>query len=109
MAHVPTMARPFIRSPCLAGSGVRAMTTSRGATWTPFTVIGFVESRPMVWRTFRMLMKSAPRAYLKVAFLTSGMPRGMRTTSSCSTLTHSTGPIPSGKTKASAPENGSVV
>ena len=56
-----------------------------------------------------MLMKSAPRAYLKVAFFTPGMPRGTRTTSSCSTLTHSTGPIPSGKTKASGAENGSVV
>ena len=54
-------------------------------------------------------MKSDPRAYLKLAFLIVGMPRGMSTTSSCSTLTHSTGPIPSGKTKASGAENGSVV
>ena len=54
-------------------------------------------------------MKSEPSAYLNEARLTCGIPRGIRTTSSCSTLTHSTGPIPSGKTNDSAPENGSVV
>ena len=35
--------------------------------------------------------------------------RGISSTSSCSTLTHSTGPIPSGKSKTSGSENGSVV
>jgi len=35
--------------------------------------------------------------------------RGMRSTSSCSTLTHPTGPIPSGKSKTSGSLNGSVV
>ena len=35
--------------------------------------------------------------------------RGMRSTSSCSTFTHSTGPIPSGKSKTSGSEKGSVV
>ena len=33
----------------------------------------------------------------------------MSSTSSCSTFTHSTGPIPSGKSKISGSENGSVV
>ena len=35
--------------------------------------------------------------------------RGTSSTSSCSTLTHSTGPIPSGKSKTSGSENGGVV
>ena len=35
--------------------------------------------------------------------------RGMRRTSSCSTLTHSTGPMPSGNSKTSGSENGGVV
>ena len=35
--------------------------------------------------------------------------RGTSSTSSCSTLTHSTGPIPSGKSNTSGSENGSVV
>ena len=35
--------------------------------------------------------------------------RGTSTTSSCSTLTHSTGPIPSGKSNTSGSEKGSVV
>ena len=55
-----------------------------------------------------MAMKSAPSAYLKVT-LRQSMTRGTRMTSSCSTLTHSTGPMPSGKTKASGAEKGSVV
>jgi hypothetical protein len=35
--------------------------------------------------------------------------RGTSTTSSCSTFTHSSGPIPSGKSNTSGSENGSVV
>ena len=35
--------------------------------------------------------------------------RGMSSTSSCSTLTHSTGPMPSGKSNTSGSLNGSVV
>ena len=35
--------------------------------------------------------------------------RGISSTSSCSTLTHSTGPMPSGKSKTSGSQNGSVV
>jgi hypothetical protein len=35
--------------------------------------------------------------------------RGTSRTSSCSTLTHSTGPIPSGKSNVSGSENGAVV
>ena len=53
-------------------------------------------------------MNSVPRAYLKVT-LPQSTPRGTSTTSSCSTLTHSTGPMPSGKTNDSGAENGSVV
>ena len=45
---------------------------------------------------------------MKVTCLASTQ-RGMSSTSSCSTLTHSTGPMPSGKSKTSAPLNGSVV
>ena len=35
--------------------------------------------------------------------------RGMRRTSSCSTFTHSTGPMPSGNSNTSGSENGGVV
>ena len=35
--------------------------------------------------------------------------RGIRSTSSCSTFTHSTGPMPSGNTNISGSENGAVV
>src|SRR4051812_49879699 len=55
-----------------------------------------------------MVMNSSPSPYLNVARLQSTQ-RGMRRTSSCSTLTHSTGPIPSGKSKTSGSENGGVV
>src|ERR1700754_1598088 len=53
-------------------------------------------------------MNSAPNPYLNVARLHLTQ-RGISSTSSCSTLTHSTGPMPSGKSKTSASLNGSVV
>ena len=53
-------------------------------------------------------MNSAPSPYLKVTRRASTQ-RGMRSTSSCSTLTHSTGPMPSGKSKTSGSLKGSVV
>ena len=53
-------------------------------------------------------MNSSPRPYLKVTRLASTQ-RGMRSTSSCSTLTHSTGPMPSGKSKTSGSLKGAVV
>ena len=53
-------------------------------------------------------MNSSPRPYLNVARLQSTQ-RGIRSTSSCSTLTHSTGPMPSGKSKTSGSLNGGVV
>ena len=53
-------------------------------------------------------MNSSPRPYLKVTRRQSTQ-RGTSSTSSCSTLTHSTGPIPSGKSKTSGSEKGAVV
>ena len=53
-------------------------------------------------------MNSAPSPYLNVTRSTS-IHRGMRMTSSCSTLTHCTSPIPSGKVNSSGSLNGSVV
>ena len=53
-------------------------------------------------------MNSSPRPYLKVT-RRAGTQRGIRRTSSCSTLTHSTGPMPSGKSNVSGSENGGVV
>ena len=53
-------------------------------------------------------MKSAPSAYLNVTLPVS-IQRGTSRTSSCSTLTHSTGPMPSGNGKSSGALNGSVV
>ena len=54
-------------------------------------------------------MKSSPRAYLKVTRRNPGSWRGTRSTSSCSTFTHSIGPMPSGKGKDSGALKGSVV
>ena len=45
---------------------------------------------------------------MKVTRLAS-IQRGMSRTSSCSTFTHSTGPMPSGKTNVSGSEKGGVV
>ena len=109
MTQVPTIARPTILSPIVIGSGTTAATTSRGETSTPRTVTGSVRSRPMSCRNLSFSMKSAPRAYLKVTRLTPGIQRGTSSTSSCSTLTHSTGPISSGNGKSSGAEKGSVV
>ena len=53
-------------------------------------------------------MNSSPSPYLKVTRLASTQ-RGISSTSSCSTLTHSTGPMPSGKSKISGSLNGAVV
>ncbi len=52
-------------------------------------------------------MNSSPRPYLNVARL-HFTQRGISSTSSCSTLTHSTGPMPSGKSKTSGSLKGSV-
>ena len=53
-------------------------------------------------------MNSSPSPYLNVTRLQSTQ-RGISNTSSCSTFTHSTGPMPSGNTNVSGSENGSVV
>ena len=105
---VPAQVLPCIRSPSVAGSGSAAATTSLGATSTPFTRIVSFESSPSLCRVLSTSMNSWPSPYLKVTRRQSSA-RGTRTTSSCSTLTHSTGPIPSGKSNTSGSENGSVV
>ena len=61
-----------------------------------------------MWSTLSTLMNSSPRPYLNVTRLALTQ-RGTRSTSSCSTLTHSTGPIPSGKSNTSGSLNGGVV
>ena len=94
-----------MRSPSVAGSGSAAATTSRGATSTPFTRIFSFESRPSLCSVFSTSMNSSPSPYLNVTRLQS-IQRGTSRTSSCSTFTHSTGPIPSGKSKTSGSENG---
>ena len=53
-------------------------------------------------------MKSSPSPYLNVTRPQSTQ-RGTSRTSSCSTLTHSCGPIPSGKSNTSGSEKGAVV
>ncbi len=53
-------------------------------------------------------MNSSPSPYLKVTRRAS-IQRGTSSTSSCSTFTHSTGPMPSGKSKTSGSLKGSVV
>ena len=53
-------------------------------------------------------MNSAPSPYLNVT-RRAWTQRGISSTSSCSTLTHSTGPMPAGKVKTSGSLNGGVV
>ena len=53
-------------------------------------------------------MNSSPSAYLNVTRRASST-RGIIVTSSCSTCTHSTGPMPSGKMNRSGSENGGRV
>ena len=55
-----------------------------------------------------MVIISSPRPYLNVT-RSASTQRGMRSTSSCSTCTHSTGPMPSGKSKTSGSEKGGSV
>ena len=52
-------------------------------------------------------MNSSPKPYLNVT-RSQSTHRGTSSTSSCSTLTHSTRPIPSGKSNTSGSENGAV-
>ena len=53
-------------------------------------------------------MNSSPSPYLNVTRFASTQ-RGTSSTSSCSTLTHSTGPMPAGNANVSGSLNGSVV
>ena len=98
--------------PSASGSGRQAATTSRGLTdASPALVRTFtvsVLSRPSLLSTCSTSMNSSPRPNLKVTRLASTQ-RGISSTSSCSTLTHSTGPMPSGKSNTSGSENGAVV
>ena len=55
-----------------------------------------------------MVISSSPRPYLKVTRSASSQ-RGMSSTSSCSTWTHSTGPMPSGKSNTSGSLNAGSV
>ena len=50
-----------------------------------------------------------PSPYLNVTRSRTSTQRGMRSTSSCSTFTHSSGPMPSGKSNTSGSLNGGVV
>ena len=83
--------------------------TSRGATSTCADADLLLARRGPGRRTSSATpMKSAPRPYLNVTRLQSTQ-RGMSSTSSCSTFTHSTGPMPSGKTNVSGSLKRSVV
>src|SRR5215472_4586422 len=108
VTHVPAQVRPLMRSPRPAGSGRQAATTSRGETCVPATVTGAVESRPSLCSVRSTPMNSSPSPYLKVTRF-AFTQRGISSTSSCSTFTHSTGPMPAGNVKTSGSLNGSVV
>ncbi|CAB4974918.1 unannotated protein [freshwater metagenome] len=97
-----------MRSPSVAGSGRDAASRSRGETLTPCTSTVSFRSIPNILIVFKIEINSAPRPYLKLTFLAS-IFCGISTTSSCSTFTHSTGPIPSGKSNISNSLNGVVV
>src|SRR6266567_5913805 len=108
VTQVPAQVRPVILAPSPAGSGRQAATTSRGDTCAAPTATGAAESSPSLCRTLSTAMNSAPRPYLNVTRLAS-IQRGISSTSSCSTFTHSTGPMPAGKSNTSGSLNGSVV
>ena len=72
-----------------------------------FTFTGSILSGPSLFSVLSTSMNSVPRPYLKVTRLALTQ-RGMSSTSSCSTLTHSTGPIPPGKSNSSGSLNGGV-
>jgi len=108
VTQVPAQVRPVILSPSVAGSGRQAATTSLGDTLTPPALTGSVRSRPSLCRVCSTPMNSAPRPYLKVTRV-ARTQRGISSTSSCSTFTHSTGPIPAGNVNVSGSENGGVV
>ena len=97
-----------MRDPKVAGSGNEAVNKSLGETETPCTSTFSFLSKPSLLIVFNMPMNSFPRPYLKLTFLAS-IFCGISTTSSCSTLTHSTGPMPSGKSNICGSEKGLVV
>src|ERR1022692_1119783 len=108
VTQVPAQVSPVILSPSPAGSGRQAATTSLGETWLPPTLTGAAESSPSLCSVFRTSMNSSPRPYLNVTRLAL-THRGISSTSSCSTFTHSTGPMPAGKLKVSGSLKGGVV
>src|SRR3990172_2443734 len=89
------------------GTGPRQPRTG-GAPSPPPTRISSLSSRPSLCSVLSTWMNSSPRPYLKVTRRQS-THRGIRSTSSCSTFTHSIGPMPSGNTNVSGSENGAVV
>ena len=112
VTHSPAHVLPVIFGPSASGSGRQAATTSRGLTAASpaaeRTRTGSVLSKPSLLSTCSTSMNSSPRPNLNVTRLAS-IQRGISSTSSCSTLTHSTGPMPSGKSNTSGSENGAVV
>src|SRR5258708_2639598 len=74
----------------------------------PRTRTGAVDASPVLSSTRRISMNSAPSPYLNDTRRQS-IHFGISNTSSCSTSTHSIGPIPSGKTNVSGSENGGSV
>jgi hypothetical protein len=109
----PAHVFPVIIPPSSAGCGRTAQRRSLGDTWAVLpeevlTATGCVRSRPVVWRNLSALMKKSPRPNLKVKRLAL-MLRGSMVTSSCSTLTHSTAPMPSGNSNVSGSLKGCVV
>ena len=106
--QVPAHVRPCMRWPSFAGLGSTAANTSRGATCASPTRIFSTLSRPRYAKVFSQSMNSAPREYLNVTRLHS-ISRGMSSTSSCSTFTHSYAPMPAGKWNTSGSLKHSVV
>ena len=108
LTQVPAQVTPCMRSPISAGSGRHAATTSRGATRAAPPATSLVESRPSMWMSLQHADELVTEAVLEGDAAPS-IHRGTRRTSSCSTFTHSTGPIPAGKLNVSGSLNGSVV
>ena len=99
------------RASCCPGSPGRAAARPARPAATPCTDPTWtcvVESMPSLCCSLSISMNSAPRPYLKVTRPASSH-RGTSSTSSCSTFTHSTAPMPSGNSNTSGSLNGAVV
>ena len=90
------------------GDGMTLHTKSLGViSASPTLILVVLSARPYSYSVSSFFLNSAGTPYLNVTLLQS-ISLGTRLTSSCSTFTTSTSPMPPGKLKISGSENCSV-